>query len=88
MVFLVKNLFNQEILTLYDSRVGKYVGFGELGMKNAAHYNQQGWKMRERRAQVETLCRYNARLFRLSTLDRRGTFKQSFSTFFNHIQLM
>ncbi|XP_054477372.1 HLA class II histocompatibility antigen, DR beta 5 chain-like [Anoplopoma fimbria] len=69
-VFFVKNLFNQKIITLYDSRVGKYVGFGESGMKNADHYNHQGWKMEERKRQVETLCRYNARLFRRSTLDR------------------
>ncbi|CAB1438951.1 unnamed protein product [Pleuronectes platessa] len=30
---------------LHDSRVGKYVGFGEFGMKNAKHYNTQDWKM-------------------------------------------
>lgn len=69
-VFIVKNLFNQKIVTLYDSRVGKYVGFGEFGMRNAAHYNSQAWKMEERKRQVETLCRYDARLFRRSTLDR------------------
>uniref|UniRef100_A0A8D0CYD8 Ig-like domain-containing protein n=1 Tax=Sander lucioperca TaxID=283035 RepID=A0A8D0CYD8_SANLU len=72
MVFLVKNIFNQKINTLYDSRVGKYVGFGEYGMTNAAHYNSQKWKMDERKVEVETLCRYNARLFRRSTLDRKG----------------
>nr|XP_046256748.1 rano class II histocompatibility antigen, A beta chain-like isoform X2 [Scatophagus argus] len=71
MVFFVKNVFNQKIYTLYDSRVGKYVGYGEVGIRNADHYNSQVWKMRERRQQVETLCRYNARLFRKSTLDRK-----------------
>ncbi|XP_029306981.1 rano class II histocompatibility antigen, A beta chain-like [Cottoperca gobio] len=71
MVYLVKNLFNQKLTSIYDSRVGKYVGFGELGMKNAAHYNSQQWKMTARKAEVETLCRYNARLFRSSTLDRK-----------------
>ncbi|XP_070823574.1 rano class II histocompatibility antigen, A beta chain-like [Chaetodon trifascialis] len=71
MVFFVKNIFNQKLLNIYDSRVGKYVGFGELGMRCAAHYNTQVWKMVQRRHQVETLCRYNARLFRRSTLDRK-----------------
>ncbi|XP_067456273.1 SLA class II histocompatibility antigen, DQ haplotype D beta chain-like [Thunnus thynnus] len=56
---------------MYDSRVGKYVGFGEYGMINADHYNSQAWKMALRKRQVETLCRYNARLFRKSTLDRK-----------------
>ncbi|XP_070767354.1 rano class II histocompatibility antigen, A beta chain-like [Enoplosus armatus] len=69
-VFFVKNLFNKQLCTMYDSRVGKYVGFGEYGMKNADHYNSQVWKMVLRKSQVETLCRYNARLFRRSTLDR------------------
>ncbi|XP_044063691.1 H-2 class II histocompatibility antigen, E-S beta chain-like [Siniperca chuatsi] len=70
-VFFVKNIFNQKLSTMYDSRVGKYVGFGEYGMKNAAHYNSQAWKMDIRKSQVETLCRYNAILFRRSTLDRK-----------------
>ncbi|GAA6217265.1 H-2 class II histocompatibility antigen, E-S beta chain-like isoform X1 [Lates japonicus] len=70
-VFFVKNIFNQKLNNLYDSRVGRYVGFGEYGMKNADHYNSQAWKMALRKAQVETLCRYNARLFRRSTLDRK-----------------
>uniref|UniRef100_A0A4W6BMJ1 Ig-like domain-containing protein n=1 Tax=Lates calcarifer TaxID=8187 RepID=A0A4W6BMJ1_LATCA len=71
MVFFVKNIFNQKLNNLYDSRVGRYVGFGEYGMKNADHFNSQAWKMALRKAQVETLCRYNARLFRRSTLDRK-----------------
>lgn len=71
MVFFVKNVFNQQLFTMYDSRVGKYVGFGEYGMKNADHYNSQVWKMALRQSQVEILCRYNARLYRRSTLDRK-----------------
>ncbi|XP_053182789.1 class II histocompatibility antigen, B-L beta chain-like [Scomber japonicus] len=71
MVFFVKNVFNQKLNTMYDSRVGKYVGYGEYGMINANHFNSQRWKMFLRRAQVEILCRYNARLFRRSTLDRK-----------------
>lgn len=71
MVYLVKNVFNQKLNNMYDSRVGKYVGFGEYGMINADHYNNQSWKMRDRKAEVETLCRYNARLFRKSILDRK-----------------
>ncbi len=73
-VFFVKNIFNQKLCTMYDSRVGKYVGFGEYCMKNADHYNSQAWKMVQRKSQVETLCRYNARLFIRSTLNRKGKF--------------
>lgn len=79
MLFMVKNVYNQELLTFYDWRVGKYVGFGEYGMRLAAHYNTQRWKMELRRIQVETVCRYNARLFIKSTLERKRTFCDVFS---------
>ncbi|XP_060905867.1 class II histocompatibility antigen, B-L beta chain-like isoform X1 [Labrus mixtus] len=71
MVFLVKNVFNKEIVTLYDSRVGKYVGFGEMGMRNADHYNSQRWKMELRKIQVEIVCRYNAKYYQRSIRDRK-----------------
>lgn len=74
MVFFVKNVYNQKLFNMYDSRIEKYVGFDEFGMKNAARFNNQSWKMRERKSQLETLCRYNARIFRRSTLNRRGKF--------------
>ncbi|XP_030249544.1 HLA class II histocompatibility antigen, DR beta 4 chain-like isoform X2 [Sparus aurata] len=70
MVFFVKNVFNQKLCTIYDSRVGKYIGFAEHCIKDADHFNNQAWKMRLRRIQVETVCRYNARLFIKSTLER------------------
>lgn len=74
MVFFVKNVFNQKLCTIYDSRVGKYIGFAEHCIKDADHFNNQAWKMRLRRIQVETVCRYNARLFIKSTLEGNGTF--------------
>ncbi|XP_054869596.1 rano class II histocompatibility antigen, A beta chain-like isoform X2 [Amphiprion ocellaris] len=70
-VYFVKNIFNQKLNNIYDSRLGKYIGFGELGMKNAAHYNNQSWKMQARKVEVDTLRRYNVRLFRKSILDRK-----------------
>uniref|UniRef100_A0A8C8D0R3 Ig-like domain-containing protein n=1 Tax=Oncorhynchus tshawytscha TaxID=74940 RepID=A0A8C8D0R3_ONCTS len=69
MIYFVKNIFNQK-LTVYDSRAQKYVGFGEFGIRNADHYNSQAWKMAIRKAEVETICRYSARFFKLSTLER------------------
>uniref|UniRef100_A0A8C8CW48 Ig-like domain-containing protein n=1 Tax=Oncorhynchus tshawytscha TaxID=74940 RepID=A0A8C8CW48_ONCTS len=71
MIYFVKNIFNQK-LTVYDSRAQKYVGFGEFGIRNADHYNSQAWKMAIRKAEVETICRYSARFFKLSTLERIG----------------
>ncbi|XP_029593399.1 rano class II histocompatibility antigen, A beta chain-like isoform X1 [Salmo trutta] len=70
MIYFVKNIFNQKLTTIYDSRVQKYVGFEEFGIRNADRYNSQAWKMAIRKAEVETICRYSARFFKLSTLER------------------
>lgn len=71
MVFFVKNVLNQELNTIYDSRVGKYVGFGEYGRRNADHFNSQAWKMALRRIQVETVCRYNVMYYKKTIIDRK-----------------
>uniref|UniRef100_A0A671QMJ5 Ig-like domain-containing protein n=1 Tax=Sinocyclocheilus anshuiensis TaxID=1608454 RepID=A0A671QMJ5_9TELE len=41
----------------------KYVGSDELGIRNAEHYNNQSWKMKQRKEELETICRANARLY-------------------------
>uniref|UniRef100_A0A673LVZ9 MHC class II beta chain N-terminal domain-containing protein n=1 Tax=Sinocyclocheilus rhinocerous TaxID=307959 RepID=A0A673LVZ9_9TELE len=41
MVYTVKLVFNQKLRCSYDSRLGKYVGYDELGIRNAEHYNNQ-----------------------------------------------
>ncbi|XP_041650208.1 rano class II histocompatibility antigen, A beta chain-like [Cheilinus undulatus] len=71
MVYFVKNVFNQEIMTIYDSRVGKYVGYGEVGIRNANHYNSQRWKMQLRKIEVDTICRYSARYYNRTLHDRK-----------------
>ncbi|XP_043088893.1 H-2 class II histocompatibility antigen, A beta chain-like [Puntigrus tetrazona] len=63
MVYTVKLVFNQKLLCSYDSRMGKYVGYDEFGIRNAERFNNQSWKMKERKEQVETVCRANARLY-------------------------
>ncbi|XP_055076851.2 (3R)-3-hydroxyacyl-CoA dehydrogenase isoform X2 [Misgurnus anguillicaudatus] len=67
MVYRVKLVFNQRLLCTYDSRLGKYVGYDEYGIINAEHYNNQSWKMRERKAELDSLCRAHARYYINST---------------------
>uniref|UniRef100_A0A671QQN1 Ig-like domain-containing protein n=1 Tax=Sinocyclocheilus anshuiensis TaxID=1608454 RepID=A0A671QQN1_9TELE len=57
MVYTVKLVFNQKLLCSYDSRLEKYVGSDELGIRNAEHYNNQSWKMKQRKEELETICR-------------------------------
>ncbi|KAJ8377876.1 hypothetical protein AAFF_G00250270 [Aldrovandia affinis] len=71
MVYLVKNVFNKRILCQYDSRRGSYEGYDAFGISNAEHYNDVSWKMALRRAEVDILCKYHARYYRTSTLERR-----------------
>uniref|UniRef100_A0A671QRE7 Ig-like domain-containing protein n=1 Tax=Sinocyclocheilus anshuiensis TaxID=1608454 RepID=A0A671QRE7_9TELE len=59
MVYTVKLVFNQKLLCSYDSRLEKYVGSDELGIRNAEHYNNQSWKMKQRKEELETICRAN-----------------------------
>uniref|UniRef100_A0A8C1PNV4 Ig-like domain-containing protein n=1 Tax=Cyprinus carpio TaxID=7962 RepID=A0A8C1PNV4_CYPCA len=63
MVYTVKLVFNQKLLCSYDSRLGKYVGYDEYGIRNAEHYNNQTWKMKQQKEELETICRANARLY-------------------------
>uniref|UniRef100_A0A8C1A319 Ig-like domain-containing protein n=1 Tax=Cyprinus carpio carpio TaxID=630221 RepID=A0A8C1A319_CYPCA len=62
-ILTVKLVFNQKLLCSYDSRLGKYVGYDEYGIRNAEHYNNQTWKMKQRKEELETICRANARLY-------------------------
>uniref|UniRef100_A0A8C1PV80 Ig-like domain-containing protein n=1 Tax=Cyprinus carpio TaxID=7962 RepID=A0A8C1PV80_CYPCA len=71
MVYTVKLVFNQKLLCSYDSRLGKYVGYDEYGIRNAEHYNNQTWKMKQQKEELETICRANARLY-IKSEKRKG----------------
>uniref|UniRef100_A0A667XZQ7 Ig-like domain-containing protein n=2 Tax=Myripristis murdjan TaxID=586833 RepID=A0A667XZQ7_9TELE len=68
MVYLVQLVFNQKLLCCYDSRLKKYTGYGELGVRNAQRFNQDKRKMAARRAEVETTCKFNARFYNRTTV--------------------
>ncbi|KAI4887195.1 hypothetical protein NFI96_018104 [Prochilodus magdalenae] len=63
MVYMVKLVFNQKLLCDYDSQRGVYVGYDDYGIKCAEKFNNQSWKMAARKAELETLCKANARYF-------------------------
>ncbi|XP_067282149.1 SLA class II histocompatibility antigen, DQ haplotype D beta chain-like [Pseudorasbora parva] len=67
MVYIIKLVFNQKLLCTYDSRLGKYVGYDEFGIRSAEHFNNQSWKMKQRKEELETLCKANARFYVNST---------------------
>ncbi|TRY74361.1 hypothetical protein DNTS_032052 [Danionella cerebrum] len=67
MVYMVKLVFNQKLLCSYDSRLGKYVGYDEYGTVNADYYNSQIWKVKQRRDELFTICKADARYYANST---------------------
>uniref|UniRef100_A0A4W5PUL3 Immunoglobulin C1-set domain-containing protein n=1 Tax=Hucho hucho TaxID=62062 RepID=A0A4W5PUL3_9TELE len=75
MIYFVKNIFNQKLTTIYESRVQKYVGFGEFGIHNASHYNSQAWKMAIRKAEFDQIFvnkNVDVPVFRLTKPSRHG----------------
>lgn len=68
MVYLVKLVFNQKLMCDYDSRRGRYEGYGEFGLRNAARFNKQSWKMAARKAELESVCKANARYYKNTTV--------------------
>ncbi|KAL0166997.1 hypothetical protein M9458_038841, partial [Cirrhinus mrigala] len=51
----LSDMVYRKLLCMYNSSLGKYVGFDELGIRNAERFNNQSWKMKERKEQVETV---------------------------------
>ena len=55
----------------FDSSVGEYVGYTELGVKNAERLNK-GPELAQARAQKEAVCQPNAKLYEQLTLPHSG----------------
>ncbi|TEA42489.1 hypothetical protein DBR06_SOUSAS31910025 [Sousa chinensis] len=69
--YLVRDLYNREELVRYDSDVGEHRAVTELGRPIAEKWNSQKDFLEQRRAEVDTVCRHNYRVFEPFTLQRR-----------------
>ncbi|MEQ2174757.1 hypothetical protein GOODEAATRI_011158 [Goodea atripinnis] len=56
----------------FDSRVGKYVGYTELGVKNAENFNKDSSLLATMNAQKETVCLNNVGVFYQNALSKSG----------------
>ncbi|XP_075594554.1 class II histocompatibility antigen, B-L beta chain-like [Balearica regulorum gibbericeps] len=68
---VVRNIYNREQFTHYDSDVGHYVADTPLGEPQAQNWNSQPELLEQRRAEVDTFCRHNYGVVRSFTVERR-----------------
>ncbi|XP_076126743.1 H-2 class II histocompatibility antigen, E-S beta chain-like [Alosa pseudoharengus] len=58
--FIRSYWFNKDPFIVFNSTVGKFVGYTELGVKNAEAWNNDPGMLAQMQAQKETYCRPNA----------------------------
>lgn len=69
--FLERLIYNQEEYARFDSDVGEYRAVTELGRPDAKYWNSQKEILEDRRASVDTYCRYNYGVGESFTVQRR-----------------
>ncbi|XP_060787113.1 HLA class II histocompatibility antigen, DR beta 4 chain-like [Neoarius graeffei] len=63
MEYIEFDIFNKIKYAEYNSTLGKYVGYTEIGIKNAEIWNNNTAFLQTRKAEVESFCKNNAQLF-------------------------
>nr|WOW72662.1 MHC class II antigen beta chain [Gymnocypris eckloni] len=69
-VFIDNYIFNKDVYIQFNSTVGEYVGYTELGVHNAQLWNKDPNLLQQMRAQAETVCKPNAELFQSAISDK------------------
>ncbi|MEQ2303728.1 hypothetical protein AMECASPLE_019902 [Ameca splendens] len=62
--------YNKLEYARFDSRVGKYVGYTEFGVKNAERWNNDPSLLAARKAQKETYCQHNIGIWYQNALSK------------------
>ncbi|XP_066842941.1 class II histocompatibility antigen, B-L beta chain-like [Anser cygnoides] len=69
--FLDRYFYNRQQYAHFDSDVGHYVADTELGKPDADYWNSQPELLEQRRAEVDTYCRYNYGVVTPFTIERK-----------------
>ena len=64
--------YNKLEIIRYSSSVGKFVGYTELGVKNAERWNKDASIMAQWRAAKETYCQHNIGIWYSYILSKSG----------------
>ncbi|XP_005062768.1 PREDICTED: class II histocompatibility antigen, B-L beta chain-like [Ficedula albicollis] len=69
--FLERSFYNRFEYARFDSDVGRYEGFTPFGERNAGRWNSDPEFLEQRKAAVDTYCRYNYRVSTPFLVERR-----------------
>lgn len=72
MVFIDSYYLNKELISQFNSTLGKYVGFSEYGVRSAEFWNNNTAKLQATREQVEVYCKHNAQVYDSVFRDKTG----------------
>lgn len=72
MVFIDNYIFNKDVFIQFNSTVGEFVGYTELGVHNAQQYNNNPGILQQERAEVERYCKHNAENRQTAIADKTG----------------
>ena len=64
--------FNRDEIVRFDSRVGVWVGYTELGVRGAERWNKNTAFLARVRARVDFYCKTNIKADYSAALDKRG----------------
>nr|WMI32574.1 MHC class II antigen beta chain [Gymnocypris przewalskii] len=70
MVYIDNYIFNKDVVVQFNSTVGEYVGYTELGVKSAQSWNSDPNILQQERAEVERFCKPNAKLLQSTIADK------------------
>nr|QBS17602.1 MHC class II antigen DQ beta [Neophocaena asiaeorientalis asiaeorientalis] len=69
--FVERYIYNREEFVRFDSDVGEYRAVTELGRPDAKYWNGQKDILEQNRAELDTVCRHNYRIYKTFTVQRR-----------------
>uniref|UniRef100_A0A673JK65 MHC class II beta chain N-terminal domain-containing protein n=1 Tax=Sinocyclocheilus rhinocerous TaxID=307959 RepID=A0A673JK65_9TELE len=70
MVFLDGYYFNKYLYVQFNSTVGEFVGFTEVGVRTAENLNKDTALLQQLKAEVERVCKHNAVLYKTAIHDK------------------
>lgn len=65
-------IFNKINYLEFNSTLGQYVGYTELGIKNAERLNKDTARLQSLKADVERVCKGNAKIYYSAILSKTG----------------
>nr|AAI29506.1 Zgc:158870 protein [Danio rerio] len=71
MVFIDNYIFNKDVVVQFNSTVGHYVGYTELGVHNAELWNNNSNLLQQERANLERYCKHNAEIRQTAFADKK-----------------